>query len=125
MTTDPERWRPIEGWDGYEVSDQGRVRSWRPRGPNVPPPRVPRPRKLKNVGGTSCVVLAIDCERVTMTVGRAVLTAFVRPGGEHEIPRHLNADVFDCRLVNLEWSTLGVLMPERWERWRQRRKLKA
>lgn len=25
-----ERWLPIAGFDGYEVSDLGRVRSWRP-----------------------------------------------------------------------------------------------
>jgi hypothetical protein len=27
MSTEPERWLPVPGWAGYEVSDQGRVRS--------------------------------------------------------------------------------------------------
>jgi hypothetical protein len=26
---DKERWRPVKEWKGYEVSDLGRVRSWR------------------------------------------------------------------------------------------------
>lgn len=46
-----EEWRPIEGFDGYEVSDQGRVRCWRPRSPFVSAPDEPRivkPRRGTN-----------------------------------------------------------------------------
>ncbi len=53
-----EQWRPIAGFDGYEISDQGRVRSWRgmgrrPQRPKKPTIIVPQLRD----GGHLCVVL--------------------------------------------------------------------
>lgn len=96
-----EEWRPVEGFDGYEVSDQGRVRSSRTtrRGHVL--------RAGQQSSGYLTVVLFRDGapRRSSMLVHRLVLAAFrgVCPPG-HEA-RHLNGDRHYNRLSNLEWGT--------------------
>jgi hypothetical protein len=94
---DIEIWKPIPQWDGYEISDQGRVRSswfkewspelkrhvWRRGGPW----RILKPRKDR--AGYLHVDLCRGGGKVgrkAVTVSRLVLTAFVRmPAGESEV----------------------------------------
>lgn len=101
----PERWRVTPRYKGYEVSDQGRVRSLR-----RPVPKVLQPRP--NSKGYLCVHLA------TLPIGQGkrgvqrselvhalVLEAFreARPAGSQA--RHLNGNQTDNRLLNLTWGT--------------------
>lgn len=100
-----ERWRPVPGYHGaYEVSDQGRVRSWKVyRG--KPGPRilkgVPKVEGHLNVG-------LVDAEgRVRFRMIHAlVLEAFVGPRPEWaEESRHLDGDPANNALANLRYGT--------------------
>jgi HNH endonuclease/NUMOD4 motif len=96
-----EQWRPVVGLDGYEVSDMGRVRSYRaPFGVGtrdaaktlaIQPTRKGYGRVC--VGGRN------------RFVHRLVLEAFVGPCPVGMQCRHANGDAADNRLLNLSWST--------------------
>lgn len=86
--------RPVPGYPGYSVTDDGAIRG--PRGPLRPmamptghlyvfADRPPMPRKL--------------------FVHRAVLLAFVGPCPDGEEARHDNGIASDNRLTNLSWGT--------------------
>ena len=106
-----ENWRPIEGWPGYEVSDQGRVRSWKQRGKargewivdRTREPRVLR-HDVRN-GYPSVVLISKENGRVWASIHRLVLSAFVglMPSSTHAA--HGNGIKTDNRLANLRWAT--------------------
>jgi hypothetical protein len=97
---DSERWAVIPGSNGdYEVSDLGRVRSWRRRGGRRAEPRL---RSLNNVGGYRQVELQ---GAGLWTIHRLVLTAFVGPCPPGCEASHINGDRADNRLANLVWET--------------------
>ena len=97
-----EEWRPIQGYDGYEVSSLGCVRSWRKLGARHAPPMSPRLKKQSTcVGG----YLRVSLGREVKLVHRLVLEAFVGPAPEGMQCRHLNGTASDNRLVNLSWAT--------------------
>jgi hypothetical protein len=103
-----ENWRAIAGYAGYQVSDQGRVRSLdrvitrlTKRGP-VPARMKGRIRKPSSAGNGYCIV----------TLGRArpyihslVLEAFVGPRPPGHQAAHGNGDRRDNRVENLRWAT--------------------
>ena len=106
-----EQWRPVAGYSGrYEVSDQGRVRSWAPYN-GQPIPRVLSPGTYKS--GHTHVGLCLNGEQTTHAVHRLVAAAFlgVRPAG-HEV-RHLNGDPTDNRLANLVYGSRDENMRDR------------
>lgn len=95
--TTPE-WREVPGFPGYEVSDQGQVRSFR---------RYVVPRLLKpgeTIWGHLLVVLQRDGGH-TRHIHRLVLESFVglRPPGMET--RHLDGNPKNNRLTNLRWGT--------------------
>lgn len=98
-----EEWRDIKGFDGYEVSSLGRVRShWRGR---------PKVLKLKAHKQGYLEIGLYDAPRRDggkqryQLVHRLVLAAFDRAPNEGEVCRHLNGDPSDNRLDNLCWGT--------------------
>ena len=93
--TDIERWRPVAGGEGYEVSDFGRVKSLR-----WTPPRILKPGP-SNYGHLS-VVLG---PRNTRMVHQLVLIAFVGPRPPKMEVRHLDGNPANNRLENLCWGT--------------------
>ncbi|MDW9568066.1 hypothetical protein GHK65_28670 [Sinorhizobium meliloti] len=106
ITALAEEWRPVEGYPGYEVSDLGRVRSWRSNGKGGgfrASPRVLSPSKKRN--GYLQVNLWRDGVRSTFTVHSLVAEAFIgrRPDGQE--CRHRDGDKANNRKGNLLWGT--------------------
>ncbi len=93
--------KPIIGFSGYEVSDDGRVFSLERKGR-----RVSKEMKLsKHSGGYVTVRLSSKTLRNNYCVHHLVLCAFVGPRPDGMWCRHLNGIKTDNRLVNLKWGT--------------------
>lgn len=89
-----EQWRPVPGYERYEVSDLGRLR----RSGALVDPYVSRRGYLKiSVYGPQG---ALDT-----SIHRLVLLAFVGPAPAGTEGAHLNGNPSDCRLSNLQWVT--------------------
>lgn len=105
-----ENWLPVPGYEFYEVSDQGRVRSldrtarsrW-----GTPKPVKGRELKQSNQGRYLVVTLYSDGKPQMFTVHRLVLSAFVGtcPVGQECL--HFDDDGKNNRLENLRWGTPG------------------
>lgn len=102
-----EAWKQIDEFPGYEVSNFGRVRSWRVGGNGAR--KIPEsPRMLfqrDNQNGYPCVNLFNDTGSHLITVHSLVLSAFVCPRPSGYEAAHLNGDRSDRRLSNLTWVT--------------------
>ena len=105
-----ENWKPVEGWHGYEVSDLGRVRSWKQRtkGRKWLPDYDQTPTILKpEIRNGYCAVLLSEYGKKSKkkSVHRLVLDAFagVQPSRVHAA--HGNGVKTDNRLCNLRWAT--------------------
>lgn len=103
--SDQEIWRKVEGFDGYEVSSQGRVRSW-----NNNRHRLPIPHLLKLGSATSkipyvTVSLQKNKKAFPQLVHRLVLIAFKGkcPSGMQSC--HNNGDFTNNHVENLRWDT--------------------
>ena len=104
-----EKWKAIPDYPGYEVSDQGNVRSyWKQQGHN---PRILTncPQKIirqnKDGHGYYQVNLLRDNIRKSQPVHRMVLEAFVGPCPPCHQTRHLDGDCSNNHLSNLCWGT--------------------
>ncbi len=106
-----ETWRAVKGYPGYEVSDHGRVRSWRSNGPGEvvrSSPRLMSP-SLKNNGYLQ-VNLWREGERCTISVHRLVLCTFVREPTPEEEARHLDGAKQNNKVANLAWGNHATNM---------------
>ena len=104
-----EHWRPIAGFDGYEVSDLGRVRSWKVRGPSKAGrrrkvPIIRRTDKMKRCG-YEIVGLRDGGEPIKKLVHRLVLEAFVGACPLGMQACHNDGNPTNNRLSNLRWDT--------------------
>ena len=99
-----EVWKPIEGFEGYEVSEQGRVRCWRAKGfaPPPPDPRIVKPRRGTN--GYLNVILGY--KGPTKMIHRLVAEAFVEGQEDGLQVAHENGVKTDNRATNLSWKTM-------------------
>lgn len=100
-----EQWRPVVGYeDFYEVSDQGRVRSFdrttrdgrRIKG---------RVLKLSRSGIHLTVVLCGSVHRRTRTVHQLVMEAFVGPRPPGLEVAHYDGNGYNNKLSNLRYAT--------------------
>lgn len=99
-----ETWKAIDGFPDYEVSDLGKVRSWKVWGRKKDDPaRLLSPGSQE--GGYLNVRLSRDGKVYPKLVHRLVLETFVGPCPDEMESRHINGDSTDNRLTNLEWST--------------------
>lgn len=103
--TTVEEWRAIEGWAGYEVSNQGRIRSWKfcRRTPGQALPRIMRQDVLPV--GYRQITLKDKGARRREYVHRLVLSAFVGPCPDGQQVAHWNGDKADNRLGNLRYCS--------------------
>ena len=99
-----EIWKEIDIAPGYEISNLGNVRCWRPIQPGSQAPSEPRAVKKKiNRGGYPFVQLGY--KGPTPMVHRLVAEAFV-PGREVGLEvAHNNGNRQDNRAENLRWTT--------------------
>lgn len=103
-----EIWKPIKGYEEYEVSNLGRVRSLPKITRSVVPDRYNSTRILKQSPdgkGYMMVWLYKGKKRKTMKVHRLVANAFIsNPECKPQID-HINAVKTDNRVCNLRWCT--------------------
>lgn len=95
-----EIWRTIKGHTGYEVSNLGRVRSWRNRQGH--PQDFPRILSPGLVGGYRQIKLGRARQ---IKVHTLVLETFVGPRPEGMLCRHLDGNPQNNALTNLRWGT--------------------
>ena len=101
-----EQWRPVVGTTGYEVSDQGRVRSLDRYIDHPVTHRVRLPGRVLKAALQNGGHLKVGLGRGRVDqVHRLVLAAFVGPCPEGMEVRHLNGDPTDNRLENLTYGT--------------------
>lgn len=109
-----EKWVPIDGYDNYEVSNMGRVRSYiRAGGEKLKLPELKT--QCPDNRGYLVVSLSRYSKTKTFQVHLLVLNAFVGPSPEGFEARHLNSNRFDNQLSNLEWNTKRRNIDDRME----------
>lgn len=101
-----EEWKPIPGFEGYEVSNTGYVRSWKPINQSAPPPIKPLIMQTHTTPrGYLTVSLYRGDKRKNLRVHRIVLAAFVSACPEGMEGAHLDGNPSNNRLDNLKWTT--------------------
>ena len=93
-----EHWKPIAGYDGYEVSSLGRVRSMKHKKVKI--------LKPGNAGyGYLAVNLCKNGKVKYMKVHRLVAEAFIPNPQNLETVNHIDEDKTNNNVNNLEWMT--------------------
>jgi len=93
-----EEWRPIPGFDGYFVSNLGRILSHKQRKPRV--------MGITKGAPYPTVMLCVENRRYTKRIHRLVAEVFLGdPPTEGDEVRHLNDDKQDNRVANLCWGS--------------------
>jgi hypothetical protein len=104
-----EEWRAIPGHEGYEVSDLGRVRSYRAHGGNRGGLLVEKPRikaAYRHNTGYLTVVLQADLGKSQpYAVHRLVASAFLGPRPSGKQVAHRDGDRMNAQLDNLRYAT--------------------
>lgn len=100
-----EQWKTIDGWDGYEVSSAGRVRSFKKcrARPDEPLPRILRGYFLPS--GYHVTRLKDKGRSRNCYVHNLVMEAFVGPMPDGKQVAHGNGNQSDNRLSNLRYDT--------------------
>ena len=95
-----EIWKPIEGWPDYQVSDQGRFKSFKknPEGNLLTP-------YLNKYGYLSIHLRDKDRNKVLQCHRLVLLTFEPIPNSDLMEVNHKNENKQDNRLSNLEWLT--------------------
>lgn len=104
-----ETWKDIEGFPGYQISDQGNVRSRHKKGRRPHHPETGwRPLRLARLPtGYRFVCLFAGGKMTRRYIHHLVLEAFVGPRPAGMQARHVGVnDRSDNRLANLAWGTL-------------------
>lgn len=91
-------WREIEGYPDYQVSDDGKIKSFKYKSE-----RIMKTRKDKD--GYLLVGLSKNNNVKTMKVHRLVAETFIPNPDNLPVVRHLNDIPNDNRLENLAWGT--------------------
>lgn len=98
-----EIWKPVPGFEGYEVSDLGRVRSWISRHGRRSEPRPMKP--APDAHGYLRVTLRLNGAPVYRKVHQLVLEALVGPCPDGMEGCHNDGNRANAALTNLRWDT--------------------
>lgn len=112
-----EEWRPIPGYDGYEASNAGRIRSWK-KWRNSPVPRILKASPQS--AGYPFVILMLNGTETSATVHKLVGLTFLGPCPEGMQMRHLDDDQTNCSVENLKWGTASQNMQDQYANGRGR-----
>lgn len=94
-----EEWRTIEGYEGYQVSNLGRVKSTKYR-----TERILAPNKNKIKGGYLYVTLCREGKRQSFQVHRLVAKAFMPNPDDFILEiNHIDRNPENNSIDNLEW----------------------
>lgn len=95
-----EEWRPIEGYEGYFVSNTGKVKSTKRR----PEGKLLKPNKKKD-GGHLRVCLYKDGKVWSVEIQTLVASAFIGPRPYKNVVRHMDGNPENNNLWNLKYGT--------------------
>ena len=102
-----EQWKPIPGFEGYDVSDRGRVRSYRVAGHanaiSKTPQRTLKPSHHKRYA--QVVLVNPEGARITRPLAPLVMLAFVGPGLDGEKVCHNDGNSHNDHLENLRYDS--------------------
>ena len=100
-----EEWKSVVGYDKYEISSYGRIRSWNYHR-NIKNPKEPK-IKAQHYGPKGYFIVALwqDGGKSTKRIHRLVLEAFIGPCPEGMEGCHNDGDNQNNHLENLRWDT--------------------
>ena len=101
---DIEIWREIDGFPFYEVSNHGRVRSYKYRKKDEPWPLILHPATDKD--GHLRLILSRKGHKKNFYVHRLVATAFIPNPLKLPVVNHKDENPSNNRADNLEWCTV-------------------
>lgn len=96
-------WKPIPNHYGYDVSDQGDVRSWKPK--NGRGGLIETPRLLTALPFKDSKYLRVNLSGKTRRVHQLVLEAFVGPCPANHVVMHIDDNPTNNKLTNLKYGT--------------------
>ena len=99
-----EIWKPVKGFESYEVSNKGRIRSYKKYGQSKSLPRILNSCPLCKYGYQN-ISLCKNSKIYTRMVHRLVLEAFVGKCPEGLECCHNDGDATNNHLDNLRWDT--------------------
>lgn len=99
-----EVWKPIDGFDGYDISNLGNVRCWNSQNGCSKKLETPRPLKLMKFANKNYYRVCLSGKY--KRVHRLVAEAFIgpQPTPEH-IVMHIDDNGLNNRVDNLKWGT--------------------
>lgn len=116
--TSVEEWRPVVGFQGYEVSNLGRIRSYRARWRSR---RVVHMMATVNAGPTTRgrkqylqLRLRRNGRSISKYVHSLVAEAFVGPCPDGREVNHKDGNKKNCSVDNLEYVTPGQNVAHAW-----------
>ena len=103
---DKEIWKDIDGFPGYQVSSEGRIRSFWNNAHNIAnEPNIIT--GVKDKDGYIRVHLHVDTKSKIVSLHRLIAKAFIpNPDNKPQV-NHINGIKDDNRVKNLEWCTLS------------------
>lgn len=96
-----EKWKPVKGFENYEVSDMGNIKSLNYN--HTGEAKILKPGKQR--GGYLYINLYKNAKRYSKKIHRLVAEAFIpNPEGKPQV-NHIDGNKKNNKLSNLEWST--------------------
>jgi hypothetical protein len=100
-----EKWKKISWHEDYEVSNTGKVRSWRPQGNSRLRPKLARELSQWHLNGYFAVSLSVNQKMKNFTVHSLVAEAFLGPKPEGFIVCHIDDNRINNLVSNLKYGT--------------------